>query len=84
MKHQPPYSPDFAHYDFFLFSKLKRPIKGRRFATIEEVETTSPEKLKTTSKRAYQKCLEDWKKCWHKFIIPEGNYFEGDHIDIDE
>ena len=38
---QPPYSPDLATCDFFLFPRLKRPIKGRRFATIEEIKTES-------------------------------------------
>jgi len=28
---QPPYSPDLAPCDFFLFSKLKEVIKGTRF-----------------------------------------------------
>ena len=35
---QPPYSPDLAPADFLLFAKLKTPIKGKRFATIEEIE----------------------------------------------
>ncbi|UYV72043.1 hypothetical protein LAZ67_9001628 [Cordylochernes scorpioides] len=30
MMPQPPYSPDLAPCDFFLFPKLKRPMKGRR------------------------------------------------------
>ncbi|UYV81684.1 hypothetical protein LAZ67_20001963 [Cordylochernes scorpioides] len=34
---QPPYSPDLAPCDFFLFPKLKRPIKGRRYATLDEI-----------------------------------------------
>ncbi|KAG5320098.1 SETMR methyltransferase, partial [Pseudoatta argentina] len=37
MMPQPPYSPDLAPCDFFLFPKLKRPMKGRRYATIEEI-----------------------------------------------
>ena len=28
---QPPYSPDMAPCDFFLFPKIKRTLKGRRF-----------------------------------------------------
>ena len=28
---QPPYSPDLAPSDFWLFSKLKRPLRGMRF-----------------------------------------------------
>jgi len=42
-----PYSPDLAPCDFLLFPKLKRPMKGRKFATIEEIKiTTSLEELK--------------------------------------
>jgi hypothetical protein len=54
-------------------------MKGWRFATIEEIKTALLEKLKTIPKSAYQKCFEDWKKCWHNCIISEG-----DNIDIDE
>ncbi|UYV80238.1 hypothetical protein LAZ67_18002125 [Cordylochernes scorpioides] len=39
MMPQPPYSPDLALYDFFLFPKLKRPMKGRRYATLDEIKT---------------------------------------------
>ncbi|XP_032679236.1 protein GVQW3-like [Odontomachus brunneus] len=39
MMSQPPYSPDMALCEFFLFPKLKRTIKGRRFANIEEIKT---------------------------------------------
>jgi histone-lysine N-methyltransferase SETMAR len=31
----PPYSPDLAPYDFFLFPKMKLKLKGRQFDTIE-------------------------------------------------
>ena len=34
MMMQPPYSPDLAPCDFFLFPRLKRPMKGRRYATM--------------------------------------------------
>ena len=34
----PPYSPDLAPCDFFLFPKLKLWMKGRRFDTIEEIQ----------------------------------------------
>ena len=38
---QPPYSPDLARVDFFLFPKLKSTMKGKRFATIEEIKEKS-------------------------------------------
>ena len=42
---QPPYSPDLVPCDFLLFPRLKRPMKGRRFATIEEIKTESLREL---------------------------------------
>ena len=40
-----PYSSDLAPTDFFLFPKLKTPMKGKRFATIEEIKEKSTQKL---------------------------------------
>ena len=40
--------------------------------------------LKDVTKSTCQKCFEDWKKRWHKCIISEGDYFEGDNIEIYE
>jgi len=34
----PPYSPDLAPADFFLFPKIKTILKGRRFLTTEEIQ----------------------------------------------
>ncbi|KAG5326444.1 MOS1T transposase, partial [Acromyrmex heyeri] len=84
MMPQPPYSPDLAPCDFFLFPKLKRPMKGRRYATIEEIKTASKEELNKITKNDFLKCFEDWKKRWHKYIISDGDYFEGDKIHIHE
>nr|CAH7756980.1 unnamed protein product [Callosobruchus chinensis] len=43
---QPLYSLDLASCcDFFLNPKLKRPMKGRRYATIEEIKTASEKEL---------------------------------------
>ncbi|UYV78223.1 HSP90AB1 [Cordylochernes scorpioides] len=66
MMPQPPYSPDLAPCDFFLFPKLKRPMKGRRYATLDEIKKASEEELKKILKNDFLKCFEDWKNCWHK------------------
>ncbi|UYV74235.1 hypothetical protein LAZ67_11002565, partial [Cordylochernes scorpioides] len=80
MMPQPPYSPDLAPCDFFLFPKLKRLMKGRRYATLDEIKTASKEELKKIFKNDFLKCFEDWKNRWHKCIISHGDYFEGDKI----
>jgi hypothetical protein len=36
-----PYSPDRAPCNFFLFRKMKLKLKGRRFDSIEEIQTDS-------------------------------------------
>ena len=53
-----------------------QPMKGRRFAITEEIDGL------------YKKCLSEvlrgFKKRRHNSLIFEGDYFEGDHMDIDE
>ena len=35
---KPPYSPDLVPCDFWLFPKLKSPLKGKRFQTVDEIQ----------------------------------------------
>lgn len=81
---QPPYSPDMAPSDFFLFPKLKLPLRGTRFQSIEDIKQNSLQELKLIPKNAFEKCFDDWVTRWHKCIISEGAYFEGDKINLDE
>lgn len=81
---QPPYSPDLAPCDFWLFSKLKRPLRGHRFDTIEEIKAESKKVLKAIPEKDYSDCFEEWKKRWHKCILSAGDYFEEDEIDLEE
>ena len=81
---QPPYSPDLAPCDFWLFSKLKRPLRGHRFESIEEIQRESLRELMAIPKSDFSHCFEDWKKRWHMCIAAGGDYFEGDEIDFVE
>jgi len=74
---QPPYSPDLAPADFFLFPKLKSSLKGRRFQTVEEIEENSIWDLCAIPQNAFQ----NWKKRWEWCIKSGGEYFEGDKVD---
>ncbi|UYV84149.1 hypothetical protein LAZ67_X001330 [Cordylochernes scorpioides] len=58
-------------------------MKGRRYATVDEIKTASKEELKKILKNDFLKCFEDWKNRWHKCIISHWDYFEGDKIVID-
>ena len=75
---QPPYSPDLAPCDFWLFPKLKEKLKSCRYETIEKmkeavtkvIDTLTPENVHG----AFQKLLERYNKC----IAAGGDYFEGE------
>ena len=42
---QPPDSPDLVPCDFWVFLKLKSPLKGKRFQTIEEIQENTTGQL---------------------------------------
>jgi transposase len=75
---QPPYSPDLAPADFFLFQKLKSTLKGQRFQSVQEIKENSLEDLRAIPKNAFQDCFRKWKKRWERCINSQGEYFEGD------
>jgi transposase len=75
---QPPYSPDLAPADFFLFPKLKSTLKGRLFESIEAIKTNSLAHLRSISKTAFQECFRTLKKRWQRCIQSRGEYSEGD------
>ena len=59
---QPPYSPDLAPADFFLFPKLKPSLKGRRFQAVGEIEENSIRDLRAIPQNTFQDALQNWKK----------------------
>ena len=69
----PPYSPDLAPCDFWLFPKLR----GCRYETIEEMKEAVTKLIDTLTEEfhgALPKLLEGYNKC----IGAGGDYFEGD------
>jgi len=73
----PPYSPDLASCDFFLFPKMKLKLKGRRFDTIEEIQAETQEVLDTLTEKDFQEAFQKWRR-WDRCLHAGGNYFEGD------
>jgi transposase len=58
---QPPYSPDLAPCNFWLFSKLKLPLKGRRFQTANQIKENATRQLMAILKKDFSDCFEKWK-----------------------
>ncbi len=74
----PAYSPDLAPCDFFLFSTLKRTLRGRRFDTLDDLQEVVTETLESIPKQAFVDCFDKWQHRWEKCVLSDGNYFEGD------
>jgi len=70
----PPYSPDLAPCDFFLFPHMKCQMKGKCFADVSEVKKKTLEVLNNISTEVSQKCFQQWEKHWHKCIESKGEY----------
>ena len=79
---QPPYSPDLSPCDFFLFSRLKNHLKGRHFGTLDNIQKSVTDELKGTPAEAFQHCYEKWKQRLRHCVAAQGNYFEGDNLDL--
>ena len=77
---QPPYSPDLAPCDFFLFPKLKGVIKGTRFQDSKAITTAVTKELRAIPMESFQKCIEAWQQRLEKCIRAQGDYFEGDKL----
>lgn len=72
----PPYSPDIAPADFFLFPRLKRDLKGNRFSSVENIQGAVTASLKGISEREFQKAYEQWESRYTRCVEAQGCYFE--------
>ncbi len=73
----PPYSPDLAPSDFFLFPKLKAHLRGTRFESLEDLQDNISRFLKSIPHHEYYNAMIDLAQRWRKCVAHEGAYFEG-------
>jgi histone-lysine N-methyltransferase SETMAR len=73
---QPPYSPDLAPCDFFLFGDLKRRLAGNSFETLEDLSSAVDEILTGISAETFTSVFEDWIRRLHECVQREGEYVE--------
>ncbi|CAK9815952.1 Histone-lysine N-methyltransferase SETMAR [Anthophora plagiata] len=76
LMNHPPYSPDLAPSDFFLFPYVKNKLRGQRFSTPEEVVDAFKMHVFEISQSEWKKCYETWFKRMQKCIDYHGEYFE--------
>jgi len=69
----PPYSPDLALCDFYLFRNLKLKLKGHHFGTIENIQQTVTDELNTLTENDFRYCYDQWKKRWNRCVNSQGS-----------
>jgi len=74
----PPYLPDLAPCNFWLFPKLKSALKGTHFESVEAVKTKATEVLKTLQEKDFQHCFNQWKIRMERCVKHGGEYIEGE------
>jgi len=79
--HQPPYFPDLAPADFFLFPTLKSTSKGRCFDKYDKIQKNLRKDLFDILKEVFQKAFQSWQKRWKRRVASVGNYFEGNKLE---
>ena len=79
---QPPYSPGLSPCDFSLFPKLKFHLKGRHLGTVDNIQKVVTYQLRALLHEDFQHCYREWEQRLRRCVASEGNYFEGDTVDL--
>lgn len=73
----PPYSPDLAPCDYFLFPKLKNHLSGMRYRSRNGVGSAVYQCLMGIPLPDYDKCFQNWIQRLKRCVSAKGEYFEG-------
>ena len=74
----PPYSPDLAPCESWLFPKIKQKLRGCRYETIEEMKVAVTRVIDTLTQEDFHGAFQKFLKWYNKCIAAGGDYFEGD------
>ena len=76
----PPYSPDLAPADFFLFPRLKKMLSGRKYTNRSGVGSAVYQCLRLIPKSDYERAFRSWLQRLKCCILHNGDYFEGNKL----
>jgi histone-lysine N-methyltransferase SETMAR len=72
----PPYSPDLAPCDFYLFEFVKRQLRGKRFNDDNEAISAFKECISNITQDDWRDCFKNWFARMQACINAHGEYFE--------
>ena len=72
----PPYSPNLAPSDYWLFADLKKMLQGKRFGSIEEVIAETEAYFESKDESFYKKGMKKLEKRSNECVTLEENYVD--------
>ena len=72
----PTYSPDLAPSDFWLFSHLKKFMRGKHFSSNEEAIAAVDEYFEDLPEKHYRDGIHKLEERWNKCVVLLGEYSE--------
>jgi len=57
-------------------------LKGCNFVTLDNIQKSVNDEMKGIPAEALQHCYEQWKQRLRRCVAAQGNYFEGDNLDL--
>ncbi len=74
----PALSPDLSPSDFWLFRKIKLPLRGCQFRNLDELQTEVTQQIGLIPAAEYRETfLRRWPMWWAQCMHRNGDYFEG-------
>ena len=62
----------------------QKPLEKAPFSTLDNVQKSVTDELKGIPAEAFQHCYEQWKRRLRRCVAAQGNYFEGDNLDLEK
>ena len=72
----PPYSPDLAPSDYWLFAAMKRPLKGRRYDNLQQLASAVSKWVRDTPAEFFAEGLGKLPDRWRRCVDTRGDWLE--------
>jgi len=72
----PAYSPDLAPSDYWLFPAMKKPLRGKRYHTLQELATALSKWESNTPQEWFAAGIQKLQERWQKCVSLDGGYIE--------
>jgi hypothetical protein len=66
----------------YFYSLAQKPLERAPFCTLDNIQMSVTDELKGIPAVAFQHRYEQWKQFLRHCVAAQGNYFEGDNLDL--